>query len=172
MSRNCEDILVFILMSTPLFCLLIPYMGNREVCLEYCTGIRSNCLLQLRVDFDACECDWRVKKIARLFGLFACRPRDARPLLWDCRPRVTGLLALDKLSKVLPSKIVLDLTHFRSGFGVKISLAPLTQYAPPPPGVIEIIFLSPVRPRGLPKKKSVFGRPLSDFIQPPRSFPV
>ena len=24
-------------------------MGNREVCLEYCTGIRSNRLLQLRV---------------------------------------------------------------------------------------------------------------------------
>ena len=42
--------LVFILMSTPLFCLLIPYMGNREVCLEYCTGIRSNRLLQLRVE--------------------------------------------------------------------------------------------------------------------------
>ena len=51
MSRNCEDIPVFILMSTPLFCLLIPYMGNREVCLEYCTGIRSNLLLQLPVDF-------------------------------------------------------------------------------------------------------------------------
>ena len=44
--------LVFILMSTPLFCLLIPYMGNREVCLEYCTGIRSNHLLQLRVVFE------------------------------------------------------------------------------------------------------------------------
>ena len=46
MSRNCEDIPVFILMSTPL---LIPYMGNREVCLEYCTGIRSSDLLQLPV---------------------------------------------------------------------------------------------------------------------------
>ena len=46
--------LVFILMSTPLFCLLIPYMGNREVCLEYCTGIRSKRLLQLRVGLEWC----------------------------------------------------------------------------------------------------------------------
>ena len=45
--------LVFILMSTPLFCVLIPYMGNREVCLEYCTGIRSKPLLQLPVEWES-----------------------------------------------------------------------------------------------------------------------